>query len=108
MPQSQDLARIAEFNRPENVFGNIIKVIVLDTKTAGEGVSLRAVRHIVLIDVPDRWGYYEQWVGRGSRMGGHHVLPGPEQDCTVHILKALIPPQSRLSFFHALGLPREL
>jgi hypothetical protein len=108
---AMNLASIKEFNSPENLRGEQIKVIVVDTRAAGEGVSLPAVRHVVLLDVPERWADYEQWVGRTSRMCGHHALPKDEQTIDVYVLCAELPEkddQSSLQFLHAVGLPRDV
>merc|ERR1719440_2469672 len=102
------LATIKEFNSPENLRGESVKVIVVDTRAAGEGVSLPAVRHVVLLDVPERWADYEQWVGRTSRMCGHHALPEDEQTIDVYVLCAELPTEAPLQFLHAVGLPRDV
>jgi hypothetical protein len=71
-------------------------------------VSLPAVRHVVLLDVPERWADYEQWVGRTSRMCGHHALPPEEQSIDVYVLCAELPAEAPLQFLHAVGLPKNV
>lgn len=82
---------LADFNRPSNARGEETKVAVVDTRLAGEGISFLAVRHVVLVDVPDLWADYEQYVGRAVRMCGHHQLPPDDHSVSVAVLCAQLP-----------------
>lgn len=75
---------LQRLKRPENMNGKDIKVIVASPKIS-EGVDLRFVRQVHVLDYWYNMSRIEQVVGRGIRTGSHQLLPFEEQNCTVYL-----------------------
>jgi superfamily II DNA or RNA helicase len=64
---------VAKFNKPENMNGNLIRVII-GSKVIGEGFSLKNVQEENILT--PHWNYSEtdQAIARGYRLGSHQDL----------------------------------
>jgi hypothetical protein len=69
---------------PENVRGEIVKVIVASPRIS-EGVDMRYIRQIHVLDPWLNMSRIEQVVGRGIRTCSHQMLPFEEQNCTIYL-----------------------
>lgn len=94
-------AVIDAFNSDDNLRGEKIKVIVLDTREYSEGTSLMNVRKIVLADFTPgmitekskpTWGRLKQRIGRALRMCSHAKLPPAERQLQIALYVATAPP----------------
>lgn len=74
--------------QPGNVGGDDIRVIVGSPKVA-EGVDMRYIRQVHVLDPWFNMSRLEQITGRGIRTCSHRLLPFEHQNCTVyyHICK---------------------
>ena len=75
---------INKINRPENLNGELIKVILI-TPVASEGLSFYNAREIHLIEPWYHFNRPEQIIGRGIRNCRHQNLPLEERNTTVYI-----------------------
>lgn len=78
------LEMVEEFNKEE------FKVLII-TRAGYEGLDLRGVKHIYILDPVWHPTGYEQIIGRGVRFRSHHHLPVCERNVTIHKL-VLVPP----------------
>ena len=69
---------------PENVRGELVKVIVASPRIS-EGVDMRYIRQIHVLDPWLNMSRIEQVVGRGIRTCSHQMLPFEEQNCTIYL-----------------------
>jgi len=76
--------------RNDNVNGNDIKIIIA-SPTVSEGVDLRFVRQIHILEPWWNMSRIEQVVGRGIRTCSHQFLPFEEQNCTVYLHVCKLP-----------------
>lgn len=90
MGQSSIEECIKAINAPNNVDGSKIKVILI-TQVAGEGISLRNVREVHIIEPWFHMNRIDQVIGRSIRTCSHVDLPLPKRNVTV--------------FLHALDAP---
>jgi superfamily II DNA or RNA helicase len=72
------------FNSPENKNGDIIKIII-GSPIISEGVTLKNVRHVHIIEPSWNMSRINQIIGRAVRNYSHHDLE--ESDRTVNIYK---------------------
>jgi superfamily II DNA or RNA helicase len=82
---------IAKFNEDSNLRGEDVSLTLLDAKTFSEGVSQFAVRHSIIINVPQTYSTFKQIIGRSLRLCGHSKLPMAERNLTYHIFIAIHP-----------------
>lgn len=75
---------------PANADGSDIKIIV-GSKTISEGIDLKFIRQIHILDFSWNMSSIEQAVGRGIRTCSHSILPFEEQNCTVYLHVCKIP-----------------
>lgn len=87
-PKNADSIRAAR--APENRDGARIKVIV-GSQVASEGVDLRFVREIHVLESWYHLNKTEQVIGRGIRTCSHSLLPEPKRNCTVYLYAATLP-----------------
>lgn len=73
------------FNADENMYGENIQVMI-GSSVIGEGRTLKAIRHLVI--VTPHWNYtnIDQAIGRGIRYRSHSMLPEKDQTITIHRL----------------------
>lgn len=84
----EDLLR--DINSPRNRHGEMVKVIIM-SPVAGEGLSLKNVREVHVLDPWYHMNRIEQVVGRAFRTCEHITLPLQERNVTVFIHVATDP-----------------
>jgi hypothetical protein len=67
-----------------NKDGARIKVVV-GSQVAGEGLDLRAIREVHILEGWFHLSKEEQIVGRGIRYCSHNFLPREQRNCTIHL-----------------------
>jgi hypothetical protein len=75
---------INKINKPENINGELVKVILI-TPVASEGLSFYNAREIHLIEPWYHFNRPEQIIGRGIRNCRHQKLPLEERNVTVYM-----------------------
>ena len=78
------------FNRIDNLYGEKLKII-LGSPSIKEGVSLKAVRYVHVLEPYWNKSRLEQVVGRASRFCSHINLPEEERDVKVYVYVAMHP-----------------
>lgn len=81
------------YNRIDNLYGNKLKII-LGSPSIKEGVSLKAVRYVHVLEPYWNKSRLEQVVGRASRFCSHINLPEEERDVKVYVYVAMHPEQN--------------
>jgi hypothetical protein len=77
---------------PKNLMGDTIKVIV-GSQVAGEGLDLKAIRDVHILEGWFHLSKEEQIVGRGIRYCSHNGLPRKKRNCTVSLYVNVFPPE---------------
>jgi hypothetical protein len=72
------------FNHEDNKYGDIIRVLLISQKGA-EGMSLRNVRQVHIMEPYWNQVRNKQVIGRASRMDSHSTLPPEERNVKVFI-----------------------
>lgn len=75
---------IEALNSPKNVNGDVIKVVLI-TQVAGEGLSLRNVREVHILEPWFHMNRMNQVIGRGLRTCSHVDLPLRDRNVTVFL-----------------------
>lgn len=75
---------LKSINSPKNKHGETIKVVLM-SPVAGEGLSLRNVREVHILDPWYHLNRLEQVIGRAFRTCHHNTLPVEERNVTVFI-----------------------
>ena len=75
---------IRKINKPENINGELVKVILI-TPVASEGLSFFNAREIHLIEPWYHFNRPEQIIGRGIRNCRHQNLPLEDRNTTVYL-----------------------
>lgn len=78
------------YNRIDNLYGEKLKII-LGSPSIKEGVSLKAVRYVHVLEPYWNKSRLEQVVGRASRFCSHINLPKEERDVKVYVYVAMHP-----------------
>lgn len=78
------------YNRIDNLYGEKLKII-LGSPSIKEGVSLKAVRYVHVLEPYWNKSRLEQVVGRASRFCSHINLPEEERDVKVYVYVAMHP-----------------
>ena len=78
------------FNSEENIYGKNLKII-LGSPSIKEGVSLKAVRYVHVIEPYWNIARIDQVIGRASRFCSHINLPEEERNVKVYIYLATHP-----------------
>ncbi len=73
-----------------NVDGGIIKVVI-GSEVASEGLDLKYIREIHLLDSWWHLNKTEQIIGRGIRFCSHSLLPTEKRNATVYLHVAILP-----------------
>jgi len=93
LPLSPNNPRVVTAARdPANLYGGKIKVIV-GSQVAGEGIDLKAIRDIHIMEGWFHLSKEEQIVGRGIRYCSHNALPPELRNCTINLYVNTFPPQ---------------
>ena len=69
-------------NRSNNIDGKKVKVIIASS-VAGEGVDLRRIRQIHILETPWNYSTLTQIIGRGVRNGSHIDLPPKRRNVEI-------------------------
>lgn len=72
------------FNKPENKDGSIIQLILLSSSGA-EGISLKNIRHLHMLEQYWNWSRSHQVIARGVRYMSHSILPPEDQNVQVYL-----------------------
>jgi Helicase conserved C-terminal domain/Type III restriction enzyme, res subunit len=81
-PHPEEAIRIV--NSPENMSGDKIKVVLI-TKAASEGVDLKNIRQIHIMDPWWNLNRVEQIIGRGIRLCSHKALPFEKRNAQIFL-----------------------
>lgn len=84
-----NIAAIQAEQRVENKDGRIIKVVI-GSEVAAEGIDLRYVREVHVLDAWFHLNKIEQIIGRGIRFCSHRLLKGENKDNTTIYLHATL------------------
>jgi hypothetical protein len=76
------------FNSTDNIDGSQLQ-IVLGSPAISEGVTLKCVRHIHVLESYWNWSKIQQVLGRGSRFCSHKDLPKKDRTVNVYIYCAV-------------------
>jgi len=79
IPMGQRKKIVQDFNQ------NLISVLFI-TKAGGEGLDLKAVQNVILLEPTWNVASQEQIIGRAIRYQSHHHLPTPQKKVTVYHL----------------------
>ena len=79
-----NMAVIAAARSEENKDGHKIKVVV-GSQVAGEGLDLRYIREVHILEGWFHLSKEEQIVGRGIRYCSHNALPRAKRNCTINL-----------------------
>ncbi len=91
LPLSPNNPRVVTVARDfNNSDGSKIKVIV-GSQVAGEGLDLRAIREIHILEGWFHLSKQEQIIGRGIRYCSHQALPYKERNCTINLYVNVFP-----------------
>lgn len=75
---------LEEFNKDDNLLGKSISLLLVN-KIAAEGLDLKAVRHIHILEPFWNYARIEQVIGRGVRYKSHEGLPLEERTVQPYI-----------------------
>lgn len=78
------------FNSTENQHGGIIDLLLISS-TGAEGLDLKNVRHIHIMEPPWKYGRIDQVIARGVRNDSHIDLPPKEKNVQPYIYIAISP-----------------
>lgn len=93
LPLSPNNPRVVSVARDfNNSDGSKIKVIV-GSQVAGEGLDLRAIREIHILEGWFHLSKQEQIIGRGIRYCSHQALPYQERNCIINLYVNVFPPE---------------
>jgi superfamily II DNA or RNA helicase len=91
----QDMKRIyPEFTTDRNINGNVVKVILI-TQSGSEGISLKNVRQVHILE--PYWNYIRirQIIGRAVRANSHAALSPKEREVQVYLYIASLTPEQK-------------
>lgn len=74
----------------ENANGNLIRVIIV-SKTGGEGLDLKYIRQVHILEPHFHFSHIEQAVGRAIRNNSHRELPLEKRNCTIYYHSTIYP-----------------
>lgn len=78
------------YNKSDNLYGSKLKII-LGSPSIKEGVSLKAVRYVHILEPYWNKSRLEQVIGRASRFCSHINLPAEERNVKVYVYVAMHP-----------------
>jgi hypothetical protein len=91
---SEIVKELRRVRRPSNRNGEDVKIIVASPKIS-EGVDLKFVRQVHVLNCWFNISRSEQVVGRGIRTCSHQLLPFEKQNCTVYLHICRLPNSER-------------
>lgn len=80
---------INEFNKIENINGDIIKVCLFSL-AGSEGISFIGINDLIIVDIPWSDTSLRQIIGRSIRFNSHIDLPINRQYVNIHILLSYV------------------
>lgn len=86
-----------QFNKPENKYGEIIKILIGSPVTS-EGITLKNVRQVHLLEPSWNVSRINQIVGRAIRHKSHIDLPEEERTVEVYKYVAVYPKNTRVLY----------
>lgn len=87
---------LKDINSPRNKHGETVKVVIM-SPVAGEGLSLRNVREVHILDPWYHLNRLEQVIGRAFRTCQHLTLPIQERNATVFLHVATHPDSAEIT-----------
>lgn len=94
------------FNHPENAHGEYIKCI-MGTSASSEGINLKRVRQIHIMEPYWNMVRNNQVKGRGVRFGSHLDLPADEQNVHVYSYQITLTGSQQREIIDLLDNPKE-
>lgn len=94
------------FNHPENAHGEYVKVI-MGTSASSEGINLKAVRQIHILEPYWNMVRNDQVIGRGVRLGSHLGLPVDEQNVHVFSYHTSLTSEQQREMVELLDNPKD-
>jgi hypothetical protein len=91
---SEIIRELQRLRRPSNRNGEDVKILVASPKIS-EGVDLKFVRQVHILNCWFNMSKIEQVVGRGIRTCSHQLLPFEKQNCTVYLHICRLPNSDR-------------
>lgn len=79
------------FNSEENRYGEHLAILLV-TSTGAEGLDLKNIRHIHVLEPYWHWARLAQVLARGVRMGSHLALPEKDRNVQPYIYLSDYPP----------------
>ena len=76
--------QIKAFNSKENINGEKIKILII-TLSGSEGISLKNVRNVLIMEPHWNWAIIKQVIGRAVRDGSHLDLPLDKRNVKTYI-----------------------
>lgn len=83
--------KLKKFNSPENLRGERMKAMVVDTKEFSEGVSFKGVRRLILVNPSLTFALHKQRIGRALRACAYEKLPKEQRNVKIDIYVASHP-----------------
>ena len=87
---SDDKTAVDKLRSPENTNGEVVKVVLMSDK-GSEGLDLRYVREVHIMEPWYHLNKVEQVVGRASRNCSHIALPLAQRNVTIYLHAAMDP-----------------
>lgn len=81
------------FNDPDNKYGDIISVLLI-SESGAEGLNLKNVREVHVLEPYWDWARVEQVQGRAIRRSSHIALPEEERDVKTFIYLSMPPSET--------------
>ncbi len=85
---------IEAIRSPGNVRGEVIKVVI-GSEVASEGVDMKYIREVHIMEPWWHLNRLEQIIGRGIRTGSHCKLPKEKRNCTIYMYANVMPNDKR-------------
>lgn len=104
--REQKEAALAAFNSRDNTDGSRVRVLIISS-AGSEGINLRAVRHVHVMEPYWNQNRTDQVIGRARRLCSHADLPLEERDVTVHTYIAVTPDGAVTTDEHIRGIARQ-
>jgi len=82
-------SRITTFNSPENKNGKLIKILI-GSPIISEGITLKNIRQIHILDPPWNMSKIDQIIGRGIRYKSHQDLPISDRNVDIYLHASII------------------
>ncbi len=91
-------AEIAASKSPQNVNGDVIKVIIA-SNVASEGVDFKYIREVHIMEPWYNYNKMEQIIGRAIRQYSHEALPPEKRNVTIYQHANLLPDKETIDLY---------